>query len=150
MLVIFSVYSIGSKDEKQTKQVVAQTISDDSLRIFRMPRVSRSKLRPSTTSTTIIKIVTTTTVPPTTSIVTKSVSSTVNWDAIAECESGGDWHINTGNGYYGGLQFDLDTWKEAGGTGYPHQHSREEQIYRAEITYKKRGLSPWPNCGKHG
>lgn len=91
---------------------------------------------------------TTTTSPPVTEAPVRSTS--VNWDAIAECESGGDWHINTGNGYYGGLQFDLQTWRGTGGTGYPHEHSREEQIYRAEILYASRGTSPWPNCGKYG
>ena len=50
------------------------------------------------------------------------------WDALAQCESGGNWAINTGNGYYGGLQFNLGTWQAYGGTGYPHQTSRETQI----------------------
>ena len=48
------------------------------------------------------------------------------WDRLAQCESGGNWHINTGNGYYGGLQFSLGTWHSYGGTGLPSQHSREE------------------------
>jgi hypothetical protein len=93
--------------------------------------------------------------PPSTTTTTRPPaavhdSSGVNWDAIAECESGGDWHINTGNGYYGGLQFNLQTWRGVGGTGYPHEHSREEQIYRAEILYSQRGVQPWPVCGKYG
>src|SRR5699024_7057080 len=50
------------------------------------------------------------------------------WDQLAQCESGGDWSINTGNGYYGGLQFNLSTWQAYGGTGLPSEHSREEQI----------------------
>ena len=50
------------------------------------------------------------------------------WDRLAQCESGGNWHINTGNGYYGGLQFSLGTWHAYGGTGLPSQHSRETQI----------------------
>ena len=56
-----------------------------------------------------------------------SGGSTV-WDSLAQCESGGNWAINTGNGYYGGLQFNLGTWRAYGGTGYPHQASRETQI----------------------
>ena len=54
------------------------------------------------------------------------------WDALAQCESGGNWAINTGNGYYGGLQFNLGTWHAYGGSGYPHQNSREAQIAVAE------------------
>ncbi|HEX6874376.1 MAG TPA: ubiquitin-like domain-containing protein [Nocardioidaceae bacterium] len=70
------------------------------------------------------------------------------WDKIAECESGGDWAANTGNGYYGGLQFDLQTWRSYGGTGYPNEHSREEQIAIAEkVRDANGGYSAWPVCG---
>ncbi len=68
------------------------------------------------------------------------------WDRIAKCESGNRWNINTGNGYYGGLQFSLATWKSVGGTdfaAYPHQASRAEQITVANRLYAKRGLQPW-------
>ena len=49
-------------------------------------------------------------------------SGSTVWDQLAQCESGGNWAINTGNGYYGGLQFNLGTWQAYGGTGYPHEH----------------------------
>jgi len=69
------------------------------------------------------------------------------WDRLAECESGGNWHINTGNGYYGGLQFNLGTWRANGGTGYPHQASREEQIRVAtRLRDAAGGYGPWPAC----
>ena len=55
-----------------------------------------------------------------------------DWSGVAQCESGGNWSINTGNGYYGGLQFSLSTWQAYGGPGYPHQQSRETQIAVAE------------------
>ena len=48
-------------------------------------------------------------------------ADSVNWDAVAACESGGNWAINTGNGYYGGLQFTMGTWRANGGSGMPHQ-----------------------------
>src|SRR5690606_30673422 len=54
------------------------------------------------------------------------------WDRLAQCESRGNWSINTGNGHYGGLQFTLQSWRGVGGTGYPHEHTRAEQILRAE------------------
>ncbi|WP_050670435.1 resuscitation-promoting factor [Luteipulveratus halotolerans] len=68
------------------------------------------------------------------------------WDRIAECESGGNWSINTGNGYYGGLQFDLQTWRGAGGRDFasrPDLASRAEQITIANRVYEDRGTSPW-------
>lgn len=74
----------------------------------------------------------------------------VNWDAIAACESGGNWAINTGNGYYGGLQFTLGTWRTNGGAGMPNEASREEQIRVAENTLQSQGIGAWPVCGHHG
>jgi hypothetical protein len=69
------------------------------------------------------------------------------WDALAQCESGGNWHINTGNGYYGGLQFSLGTWHSYGGTGLPSQHSRETQIAIAtKLRNASGGYGAWPAC----
>lgn len=75
-----------------------------------------------------------------------AVASGSAWDQLAACESGGNWAINTGNGYYGGLQFTLATWRGVGGTGYPNQNSREEQIARAEILLARSGWGQWPAC----
>lgn len=74
------------------------------------------------------------------------VASGSVWDRLAACESGGNWSINTGNGYYGGLQFTLSTWQSVGGTGYPHQHSRAEQIKRGKILQARSGWGQWPAC----
>ena len=71
----------------------------------------------------------------------------LNWAALADCESGGNPSTNTGNGFYGMYQFDLQTWQSVGGSGYPHQNSAAEQTYRAQILYSQRGDSPWPVCG---
>lgn len=68
------------------------------------------------------------------------------WDRLAQCESGGNWSINTGNGYYGGLQFTPSSWRAAGGSGMPHQASREEQIQRGKILQSKQGWGAWPAC----
>jgi Transglycosylase-like domain len=71
------------------------------------------------------------------------------WDDLARCESGGNWAINTGNGYYGGLQFSLGTWNGYGGAEfaeYPHQATREQQIVVAERLRAARGYAPWPAC----
>ena len=78
---------------------------------------------------------------------TAAADSGVNWDAVAKCESGGNWAINTGNGYYGGLQFSPATWKANGGTGMPNQATRDEQIRVAENVYRTQGIGAWPTCG---
>jgi hypothetical protein len=76
-------------------------------------------------------------------------ASTVNWDAIAQCESSGNWAINTGNGYYGGLQFLPATWREHGGVGSPHKAPREYQIAVAERVLRTQGIGAWPVCGAY-
>jgi len=75
-------------------------------------------------------------------------ADSVNWDAIAQCESGGNWSINTGNGYYGGLQFSPATWAANGGGGSPAHATREEQIRVAENVLTTQGISAWPTCGQ--
>jgi uncharacterized protein YabE (DUF348 family) len=69
------------------------------------------------------------------------------WDQLAQCESGGNWAINTGNGYYGGLQFSLSTWQAYGGSGLPSNNSREAQIAVAErLRAATGGYGSWPGC----
>jgi hypothetical protein len=70
------------------------------------------------------------------------------WDALAACESGGNWAINTGNGYYGGLQFSLGTWQANGGQGMPHENSREAQIAVASRVQASQGWGAWPSCAR--
>ncbi|MEV0843260.1 transglycosylase family protein [Actinocatenispora sera] len=77
-------------------------------------------------------------------------ASGTNWDAIAQCESGGNWAINTGNGYYGGLQFSQSTWDANGGGQYAaraDQASRSQQIAVAERVKASQGIGAWPVCG---
>ncbi|MFD0314053.1 LysM peptidoglycan-binding domain-containing protein [Streptomyces flavalbus] len=71
------------------------------------------------------------------------------WDRIAQCESGGNWHINTGNGYYGGLQFSASTWRAYGGTAYAPTAdgaTREQQIAVATKVQQAQGWGAWPTC----
>jgi LysM repeat protein len=79
---------------------------------------------------------------------TPAQASSVNWDAIAQCESGGNWSTSTGNGFYGGLQFTQSTWKAYGGSGSPQNASREQQIAVAERVLQGQGIGAWPVCGK--
>lgn len=74
----------------------------------------------------------------------------VNWDAIAQCESGGNWGISTGNGFSGGLQFTPSTWRANGGAGSPPGASREGQIRGAENVLHSQGIGAWPVCGRRG
>ncbi|MFF5988858.1 resuscitation-promoting factor [Prauserella flavalba] len=78
------------------------------------------------------------------------ISDGAVWDALAQCESTGNWAINTGNGYYGGLQFDKSTWDAYGGdqyAAYPHEATREQQIAIAtKVRDDRGGYSAWPSC----
>ncbi|MFG1673433.1 transglycosylase family protein [Micromonospora sp. NPDC049282] len=80
-----------------------------------------------------------------------AAAASLNWDAVARCESGGNWHINTGNGYYGGLQFSRGTWNGHGGQRYAaraDRASRSEQIAVAERVLDGQGIGAWPVCGR--
>jgi len=70
------------------------------------------------------------------------------WDKVAQCESGGNWNTNTGNGYYGGLQFSASTWRAYGGSGSAHNASREQQIAVAERVLAAQGWGAWPVCSR--
>jgi LysM repeat protein len=79
-----------------------------------------------------------------------SAATASEWDAVAQCESGGNWAINTGNGYYGGLQFSASTWAAYGGTAYAaqaNQATKAQQIEIAEKVLASQGKGAWPSCG---
>ncbi|MFD8643672.1 transglycosylase family protein [Streptomyces zaomyceticus] len=81
---------------------------------------------------------------------TASAATASEWDRVAQCESGGNWSINTGNGYYGGLQFSASTWAAYGGTAYAataNQASKSQQIAIAEKVLAGQGKGAWPSCG---
>jgi uncharacterized protein YabE (DUF348 family) len=82
----------------------------------------------------------------------RTVGQGLNWDGVASCESGGNWHINTGNGFYGGVQFDYGTWVAYGGGAYAPRAdlaSKQQQIMVATRLYEARGSQPWPVCGRY-
>ena len=79
-----------------------------------------------------------------------SAATASEWDAVAQCESGGNWSINTGNGYYGGLQFSASTWAAYGGTAYAStadKATKAQQIEIAEKVLASQGKGAWPHCG---
>jgi len=82
-----------------------------------------------------------------------SYAGSVNWSAIAACESGGNWSISTGNGFYGGLQFTEQTWLAYGGGAYASSAnlaSPSEQVAVAERVLAGQGIGAWPVCGSRG
>ena len=163
-------------DDSNTDRVEAAAESETSLVNLRrrssevdMARVSGLQSLATTTTappttTTTVPPTTTTTAPPTTTTTEPPPPSTeepppdsggglgdpssyATWDALAECESGGDWSINTGNGYYGGLQFSLSSWQAVGGpAGLPSEHSRETQIAMGQRLQARQGWGAWPAC----
>ncbi|MGH9112431.1 MAG: transglycosylase family protein [Acidimicrobiales bacterium] len=139
----------------------------DSSRVDLAKASARESMRTTTTAppTTTTAPPTTTTAPPTTTTEPPPPPTTAapvepppssgglgdpnnyaTWDALAQCEAGGNWSINTGNGYYGGLQFSLGSWQGVGGTGYPHEHSRETQIAMGQRLQASSGWGAWPAC----
>jgi cell division septation protein DedD len=113
---------------------------------------------PATTATTAPArpATTTTTAPPAPSSTSSGEQgyayddprSTQVWYDLARCESGGNWSIDTGNGYYGGLQFSLATWESVGGTGYPHEHPAATQIDLGRRLQARQGWGAWPHCSE--
>ncbi|WP_119932016.1 MULTISPECIES: transglycosylase family protein [Kocuria] len=77
-------------------------------------------------------------------------ANAVDWDAVAQCESSGNWSIDTGNGYSGGLQFSPSTWAAYGGSGSAANASKAEQIRVAENVLAGQGIGAWPKCGPLG
>ena len=71
-----------------------------------------------------------------------------DFDRLAQCESGQRWDLNTGNGYYGGLQFSASTWHALGGPDLPHQNTREEQIEIARRQWRQSRWQAWPSCSR--
>lgn len=83
-------------------------------------------------------------IDPTTGV---AYAAGMDWDAVAQCESGGNWRSDTGNGFYGGLQFKQSTWVENGGVGNPASASRAQQIAVANRVLTAQGPEAWPKCG---
>jgi hypothetical protein len=78
-----------------------------------------------------------------------SASPAHDWDGVAQCESGGNWATDTGNGFYGGLQFTQSTWQANGGHGLASNASKDEQVRVAENVLNTQGAGAWPVCGRY-
>ena len=131
---------------------------DRAATLERIASVAQAVAPPTTTSTTTTTPppapTTTTTAPPAPPAVQPVASGTgyndpsnpAAWDRLAQCESGGNWAANTGNGYYGGIQFSVGSWQGVGGSGRPDQASRETQIAMGQRLWNQGGWQHWPAC----
>jgi hypothetical protein len=152
-ILVLSVASVALASvpsvSTQSAAVVTTTTDPPSPSVTEEPKV----VRPPTTTTTVPPTTTTTAPPPPPEIQAAAASEPVpatgdRFDALAQCESGGDPTTNTGNGYYGAFQFDLQTWQSVGRSGYPHEHSYGEQKAAAIDLHAVRGWHPWPACSR--
>lgn len=125
---------VPSPDEKlTTRPLPAQAAID--------PAVTTHAVAPAA-SAPVVR----TSTPRVSHVAAAPVASASVWDQLAACESGGNWAISTGNGFYGGLQFTQSSWQAAGGSGMPNQASREEQIARGQVLQSRQGWGAWPAC----
>lgn len=118
-------------------------------------KITKSTPTPTLTSTPTPTFIPTPTFTPTptatptatpTPFPTANPEDVANWDRLAQCETHGNWSEDTGNGYYGGLQFSQSAWEVVGGSGNPAQASRDEQILRGKTWQARRGWSAWSEC----
>jgi hypothetical protein len=166
---------VATKKDEPSPSLIAQRAQrgaeqSDSVQFHSLLARGTSTTIPPTTTTTAPPTTTTTAPPPTTDPPTTDPPTTDppmttppttpqpgsgqlgdpnydgSWDKLAECESGGNWHINTGNGYFGGLQFSLSTWQGLGGTGLPSDHTREVQIAMGKKLWQTSSWAAWPAC----
>ena len=108
-------------------------------------------MRMRTLAATLLVALTTTLLIGTTLSVPAEAASMRTWSKLAKCESGGRWHINTGNGYYGGLQISPGTWRASGGRKFarlPHKASKRQQVRVAKRIKRHQGWGAWPHCSR--
>lgn len=139
----------------QSAAVVTTTTDPPSTHALAQERAMMLRARAATTTTTTTApppppTTTTTVAPPPPPPPVEAPPSGDRFDALASCETGGtmDPATNTGNGYYGAFQFDLQTWRSVGRSGYPHEHSYGEQKAAAIDLHAVRGWHPWPACAR--
>lgn len=121
-------------------------------RVYEAQRASRSEFRLSLKKNKRVRARSSTPPPaPQPPLRQPALSGHTVWDSLAGCESGGNWHINTGNGYFGGLQFVQSTWANNGGLAYAPRAdlaTREQQILIGEKVQRESGWGQWPVCAK--
>lgn len=142
-----SLTSRGCEEDTTTVRAVAPAATT-----FQPPTSTTTTTMPVTTTSTTARARTAPTIRPAAASRPAQVQVGNVWDRLARCESGGRWNISTGNGYFGGLQMDMQFWRSYGGPTYasrPDLASREQQIVVAERARDGgRGYHPWPACAR--
>jgi hypothetical protein len=148
-LVVAAVPSTDSAVPATTEAPVTTEAPATTVAAGRPTTSTTATPRPSTTTTTRAPTTTTTRAPAPAPV--PAVSNGAVWDALALCETGGNWAMNSGNGYSGGLQFHSSTWAAVGGTQYAPEAwmaTREQQIAAGERVLAASGWSAWPGCAR--
>lgn len=140
MLLVASGFAAQACDaHHKTPPASASGGSRDGLAVSTWHRLSAGKARPRPRLTR----------PASRDLHRQPVPHTLNWPALARCESSGNPHAVSLGRYFGLYQFDLPTWASVGGTGNPATATPAEQTHRAELLYADRGTAPWPICGRY-
>ena len=149
-LLVLSLQGSKSAYSKEETQFVRQTPILESASDNPQPQNLANEAVPISISLATEEITPTPTPEPTKAPVFAAASSTSDdvWDKIAQCESKANWSIDTGNGYFGGLQFSQGAWDSVGGEGKPSDASKDEQIARGKMLQDKRGWGVWGECAK--
>ena len=176
LLVLDNLSANAQEDDRPVEAAVADTSSSSESSAPSSTAAPTTTSTTEAPSTTVAPVPTTEPAPPTTAAPVQALSAPAptappttsapappptvaprragdpndpqTWERLAQCESGGTWAMNSGNGYYGGLQFSLATWGNVGGSGYPHQATKAEQIKRGQILQQQAGWGQWPHCSR--
>ncbi|WP_327077475.1 transglycosylase family protein [Janibacter sp. Soil728] len=148
----------GQGADHASERALEQASDNSSLKRDAAPAQSAPEEAPATETTTTDATTADTSTETTTDTTTTDTADSTTagsypsvWDSVAECESGGDWDINTGNGYYGGLQFSYDTWLAYGGDQYAptaDQATTAQQVEIAQKVLEGQGPGAWPVCSQ--
>ena len=144
VLVFISVQLVGSVDNSSSKSALIIPVVTPSLTPIPTPTLTPVSTPTVTPKPTKVSTPTATPIPSP----TPNPQDNTIWEALAMCETGGNWSTDTGNGYFGGLQFSQGAWNSVGGSRNPAQASKDEQILRGKILQKNRGWGVWGICAR--
>lgn len=145
VLVVVGIGDVHSMAQKSKKEVLGTQIQVH-LTSTPTPTITLTPTPSSIPTPTLTPTPTGTPTATPTPFPTADPEDVANWDRLAQCETHENWAEDTGNGYYGGLQFTLRSWAAVGGSGKPSDASRDEQILRAKTLWERQGWKAWHAC----
>lgn len=138
---------LNSSKQAFSKQEMTQFVPQE-VELYKTVEVNQEIPVKKVTESYSFTVVTVTSSPSPTPAPTASPTTDDIWLKLAECESNQNWNVDSGNGYYGGLQFSQGAWNSVGGVGKPSDSSKDEQILRGKMLQNARGWGPWGGCSK--